>query len=139
MVQSGKRTPDLVPVVNDAPDHDDGTILREGDDGGAMPFMCSVAKEAKAAYMGEIQAHLDVLFIEFRFCGAQERKVGEEDVARHTHSARQTDDSEEDEKDHFETTKKKNLKTLERHRRQSANRYRHHSNPNHHHHHHHRP
>jgi len=52
--------------------------------------------------------------------------VGEEDVARHTHSARQTDDSEEDEKDHFETTKKKNPKTLERHRRQSANRYRHH-------------
>ena len=49
-----------------------------------------------------------------------------EDVARHTHSARQTDDSEEDEKDHFETTKKKNPKTLERHRRQSANRYRHH-------------
>tara|TARA_B100000519_G_scaffold179060_1_gene169710 strand:- start:3184 stop:3756 length:573 start_codon:yes stop_codon:yes gene_type:complete len=31
-----------------------------------------------------------------------------EDVARHTHSARQTDDSEEDENDHFETTKKKN-------------------------------
>ena len=52
--------------------------------------------------------------------------MGEEDVARHTHSARQTDDSEEDEKDHFETTKKKNPKTLERHRRQSANRYRHH-------------
>ena len=52
--------------------------------------------------------------------------MGEEDVARHTHSARQTNDSEEDEKDHFETTKKKNPKTLERHRRQSANRYRHH-------------
>ena len=96
-------------------------------------LLCALAKEAKAAYGGN-PAH-GCPFIEFRFCGAQERKVGEEDVARHTHSARQTDDSEEDEKDHFETTKKnpKRWKDIVVSRPIDIDII---SNPNHHHHHH---
>ena len=71
--------------------------------------MLSVAKEAKADIWGKFEGKFGRPFYSLGFCGAQERKVVVwEDVARHTHSARQTDDSEEDEKDHFETTKKKN-------------------------------
>jgi len=100
----------------------------------------SVAKEAKADIWGKFEGKFGRPFYSLGFCGAQERKVVVwEDVARHTHSARQTDDSEEDEKDHFETTKKKNLETLEKHCRQSANRSTSRIQFRNHHHHHHRP